>query len=183
MVNCNERDQRGDTRTEQREISHMTFNLTFQAMCGQNAKKKRKSLSIHMYGWHWPARQAQLLLAAFRITARVLRRGGAFVAKIFRGRDIDLLFAQVWCLSESAVKRGACSHRNEAPNDLNWIIHFGSHRQYESKQVMNSIRQRNHSIFCGRDIDLLFAQVFNKRNKHAFDLVLVNNCARKHTNI
>ena len=39
--------------------------------------------------------QAQLLLAAFRITARVLRRGGAFVAKIFRGRDIDLLFAQV----------------------------------------------------------------------------------------
>ena len=35
------------------------------------------------------------MLAAFRITARVLRRGGAFVAKIFRGRDIDLLFAQV----------------------------------------------------------------------------------------
>lgn len=35
--------------------------------------------------------QAQLLLAALTITTRVLRTGGTFVAKIFRGKDVSLL--------------------------------------------------------------------------------------------
>ncbi len=39
--------------------------------------------------------QAQLILAALLIATRVLRRGGALVAKVFRGRDISLLYAQV----------------------------------------------------------------------------------------
>jgi tRNA (cytidine32/guanosine34-2'-O)-methyltransferase len=39
--------------------------------------------------------QAQLLLAAFNITSHVLEVGGSFVAKIFRGKDMSLLVAQV----------------------------------------------------------------------------------------
>ena len=39
--------------------------------------------------------QAQLLLAALNITTNVLRVGGNFVAKIFRGRDVSLLYSQV----------------------------------------------------------------------------------------
>ena len=39
--------------------------------------------------------QAQLLLAALNITTHVLKRNGAFVAKIFRGKDISLLFMQL----------------------------------------------------------------------------------------
>lgn len=39
--------------------------------------------------------QAQLLLAALTITTHVLRPGGTFVAKIFRGADISLLYSQV----------------------------------------------------------------------------------------
>ncbi|RUS18445.1 FtsJ-like methyltransferase-domain-containing protein [Endogone sp. FLAS-F59071] len=39
--------------------------------------------------------QAQLLLAALNITTHVLRPGGTFVAKIFRGKDITLLYAQL----------------------------------------------------------------------------------------
>ena len=39
--------------------------------------------------------QAQLVLAALTIVTHVLAEGGAFVAKIFRGRDISLLYAQV----------------------------------------------------------------------------------------
>ncbi|KAI8051128.1 FtsJ-like methyltransferase-domain-containing protein [Syncephalis plumigaleata] len=39
--------------------------------------------------------QAQLLLAALNITTHVLREGGAFVAKIFRGKDMTLLNAQL----------------------------------------------------------------------------------------
>lgn len=42
--------------------------------------------------------QSQLLLAALNITTHVLRPGGTFVAKIFRGKDISLLYSQlkVW---------------------------------------------------------------------------------------
>ncbi|KAI8867538.1 FtsJ-domain-containing protein [Ramicandelaber brevisporus] len=39
--------------------------------------------------------QAQLLLAALNITTHVLRNGGTFIAKIFRGRDVGLLYAQL----------------------------------------------------------------------------------------
>ena len=39
--------------------------------------------------------QNQLLLSALSITARVLAKGGSFVAKIFRGRDVTLLYAQL----------------------------------------------------------------------------------------
>jgi 23S rRNA U2552 (ribose-2'-O)-methylase RlmE/FtsJ len=31
-------------------------------------------------------------MAAFNIAARLLNKGGVFVAKIFRGRDIGLLY-------------------------------------------------------------------------------------------
>ena len=36
--------------------------------------------------------QAQLLLAALNISTHVLRSGGTFVAKIFRGKDVSLLY-------------------------------------------------------------------------------------------
>lgn len=39
--------------------------------------------------------QSQLLHAALNLALQVLRPGGRFVAKIFRGRDVDLLFAQL----------------------------------------------------------------------------------------
>jgi len=39
--------------------------------------------------------QSQLLLAAVNITTHVLRFGGTFLAKIFRGKDISLLYCQM----------------------------------------------------------------------------------------
>ena len=39
--------------------------------------------------------QSQLLLAALNIATHVLAPSGTFVAKIFRGRDVTLLFAQL----------------------------------------------------------------------------------------
>lgn len=39
--------------------------------------------------------QSQLLLAALNITTHVLQPGGTFVAKIFRGREISLLYSQL----------------------------------------------------------------------------------------
>lgn len=39
--------------------------------------------------------QGQLLLAALNITTHVLKKGGNFVAKIFRGKDVSLLYSQL----------------------------------------------------------------------------------------
>lgn len=42
--------------------------------------------------------QSQLLLAALNLATCVLVPGGGFVAKIFRGRDVTVVFAQLRCL-------------------------------------------------------------------------------------
>jgi len=47
--------------------------------------------------------QAQLLLSAVQLAARLLTIGGTFVAKIFRGRDTDILFAQLQTLFKRVV--------------------------------------------------------------------------------
>ncbi|XP_063720964.1 tRNA (cytidine(32)/guanosine(34)-2'-O)-methyltransferase-like isoform X2 [Symsagittifera roscoffensis] len=39
--------------------------------------------------------QAQLVLAALNITTHILKEGGTFVAKVFRGKDIDILCKQL----------------------------------------------------------------------------------------
>jgi tRNA (cytidine32/guanosine34-2'-O)-methyltransferase len=47
--------------------------------------------------------QGQLLAAALNLALCVLRPGGKFVAKIFRGRNVDLLFAQLKLFFESVT--------------------------------------------------------------------------------
>ncbi|RDW85601.1 hypothetical protein BP5796_03926 [Coleophoma crateriformis] len=47
--------------------------------------------------------QSQLLFAALNLALCVLKPGGKFVAKIFRGRNVDLLFAQLKLFFERVV--------------------------------------------------------------------------------
>ncbi|ODQ66207.1 FtsJ-domain-containing protein [Nadsonia fulvescens var. elongata DSM 6958] len=47
--------------------------------------------------------QAQLILAALQLTTCLIRPGGSFVAKIFRGRDIDLMYSQLGFLFEKVT--------------------------------------------------------------------------------
>ena len=44
--------------------------------------------------------QSQLLFSALNLAIRVLKPGGKFVAKIFRGKDVDLIYAQLRCFFE-----------------------------------------------------------------------------------
>lgn len=47
--------------------------------------------------------QSQLLFAALNLALCVLRPGGKFVAKIFRGRNVDLLYSQLSIFFEQVV--------------------------------------------------------------------------------
>jgi tRNA (cytidine32/guanosine34-2'-O)-methyltransferase len=58
--------------------------------------------------------QAQLLLAALNITTNVLRIGGNFVAKIFRGRDVSLLYSQLRCFFREVTVAKPKSSRNSS---------------------------------------------------------------------
>ncbi|XP_050316407.1 putative tRNA (cytidine(32)/guanosine(34)-2'-O)-methyltransferase [Anthonomus grandis grandis] len=58
--------------------------------------------------------QAQLLLGAVHITCNVLKRGGTFIAKIFRGKDNDLLTNQLLMLFEEVHVAKPKSSRNSS---------------------------------------------------------------------
>ena len=56
--------------------------------------------------------QSQLLLAAINITTHVLATGGTFIAKIFRGRDVGLIYTQLKLLFESVICAKPTASRN-----------------------------------------------------------------------
>jgi tRNA (cytidine32/guanosine34-2'-O)-methyltransferase len=58
--------------------------------------------------------QAQLLLAALNITTHILKPNGTFVAKIFRGRDVSLLYSQMRCFFEEVSVAKPKSSRNSS---------------------------------------------------------------------
>lgn len=58
--------------------------------------------------------QGQLLLAALNITTHVLQPGGAFVAKIFRGKDADILFTQLQLFFDEVYCGKPASSRNSS---------------------------------------------------------------------
>ena len=45
--------------------------------------------------------QSQLLYSALNLALRILKPGGTFVAKVFRGKDVDLIYAQLKCFFTS----------------------------------------------------------------------------------
>jgi tRNA (cytidine32/guanosine34-2'-O)-methyltransferase len=47
--------------------------------------------------------QSQLLFAALNLTLCVLKPGGKFVAKIFRGKNVDILYAQLKIFFEKVI--------------------------------------------------------------------------------
>lgn len=58
--------------------------------------------------------QAQLLLAALAIVTAVLEQDGTFVAKIFRGKDISLLYSQLKIFFKNVMVVKPKSSRNSS---------------------------------------------------------------------
>lgn len=75
--------------------------------------------------------QSQLLLAAFNIAAHVLRPGGTFVAKIFRGKDSALLQAQLALFFPKVVIAKPRSSRNSSIEAFIVCQEFAPPKDYE----------------------------------------------------
>ncbi|KAL1429254.1 hypothetical protein MTO96_016469 [Rhipicephalus appendiculatus] len=58
--------------------------------------------------------QAELLLSALNITTHVLKTGGTYIAKIFRGKDVTLLYAQLKLFFEHVTVAKPRSSRNSS---------------------------------------------------------------------
>lgn len=65
--------------------------------------------------------QGQLLLGALHIAFNVLRDGGTFVAKIFRGKGSDLLVSQLEMLFEGVWIVKPSSSRNSSIGESNFV--------------------------------------------------------------
>ena len=77
--------------------------------------------------------QAQLLLAALNITTHVLKPGGDFVAKIFRGKDISLLFSQLRIFFDEVTVAKPRSSRNSRYGHKS-VLPLEA-RSFEKKQI------------------------------------------------
>ncbi|ORY00153.1 FtsJ-like methyltransferase-domain-containing protein [Clohesyomyces aquaticus] len=69
--------------------------------------------------------QSQLLWAALNLALCVLKPGGKFVAKIFRGKDVDLLFAQLRIMFE--IVRVAKPRSSRASSIEAFVVCEGFH--------------------------------------------------------
>eukprot|EP00771_Trimastix_marina_P003973 gnl/Trimastix_PCT/696.p1 GENE.gnl/Trimastix_PCT/696~~gnl/Trimastix_PCT/696.p1 ORF type:complete len:300 (+),score=100.75 gnl/Trimastix_PCT/696:68-967(+) len=68
--------------------------------------------------------QGQLILAALNIATHLLRPGGKFVAKIFRGKDISLLYAKLRLFFHDVVVSKPKSSRNSSIESFVVCQHF-----------------------------------------------------------
>ena len=75
--------------------------------------------------------QGQLLLAAFNITTHLLKPGGNFVAKIFRGKEVDLLWAQLSLFFKSVVIAKPSSSRTSSIESFVVCQHYSPPEGYE----------------------------------------------------
>jgi tRNA (cytidine32/guanosine34-2'-O)-methyltransferase len=96
--------------------------------------------------------QGQLLLAALNITTQVLRPGGSFVAKVFRGPDADILFAQLQCFFADVVCAKPASSRNSSLEAFVVCRNYQPPRDYEP-QLLTKFIEDGFSYVDGQSID------------------------------
>jgi len=76
--------------------------------------------------------QSQLLFAALNLALCVLRPGGKFVAKIFRGRNVDLLYAQLQIFFERVVVAKPRSSRASSVEAFIVCLNFSPPKGFEA---------------------------------------------------
>ncbi|EFC37069.1 predicted protein [Naegleria gruberi] len=106
--------------------------------------------------------QLQLILAALNITSHVLEEGGSFVSKIFRGKDITLLYSQcsifferVYCakpkssrnssLESFVVCKGFKLPKNYIPRMVDPLLDFQYNENNLNNENNNNLNENNEN--------------------------------------
>ncbi|CAA7389871.1 unnamed protein product [Spirodela intermedia] len=79
--------------------------------------------------------QAQLILAALTIVTHVLRVGGKFIAKIFRGKDTSLLYCQLKLFFSSVTFAKPKSSRNSSIEAFAVCENYSPPEQFNEKDL------------------------------------------------
>ncbi|OQR78468.1 putative ribosomal RNA methyltransferase 1-like [Tropilaelaps mercedesae] len=74
--------------------------------------------------------QGQLLVAALNITTHILKQGGNFVAKIFRGRDVTFLISRLSLFFERVVVAKPTSSRNSSIESFVVCLNYRPPKDY-----------------------------------------------------
>lgn len=90
--------------------------------------------------------QSQLLYSALNLTLGVLRPGGKFVAKIFRGRDVDLIYAQFRTVFE---KVSVAKPRSSRASSLEAFLVCEGFIPPASDDVLKGIEALKNPVFGG----------------------------------
>ena len=85
--------------------------------------------------------QGQLILAALNITTFCLKEGGTFVAKIFRGKDVTLLYAQLRIFFEFVTIAKPKSSRNSSIESFVVCQKFRMPQGYQPQMIPPMLMQ------------------------------------------
>ena len=89
--------------------------------------------------------QAQLLLSALQVAAFLLEPGGAFVSKIFRGRDVTLIYAQLKLFFDDVTVAKPRSSRNSSIESFVVCRGFNNPQDEFQSDFMRSLRRGSYT--------------------------------------
>ncbi|KAL7946562.1 FtsJ-like methyltransferase domain-containing protein [Trichoderma barbatum] len=126
--------------------------------------------------------QSQLLFAALNLALCVLRPGGKFVAKIFRGRNVDILYAQLKIFFEKVIVAKPRSSRASSVEAFIVCLNFrppaGFHASLEEPL---GVGQRLDRLVRERELQLpIVAEATMQSNRGTWDLSVKSTPATSH---
>ena len=106
--------------------------------------------------------QSELLLSAVNITTHILKRGGTFVAKIFRGKDVSLLWSQLKIFFKEVIITKPRSSRNSS------IEAFAVCRDYCPPEDYKPVL---FNTFLNEKCDKYFDELKSGSNRHIIPFI------------
>ena len=97
--------------------------------------------------------QAQLILAGLAVCAHILRPGGTYIAKVFRGKDVALLYAQLKMFFTQVTCAKPKSSRNSSVEAFVVCQDFRPPEGFDPKNLRVILEERARGLLAD-DVDL-----------------------------
>lgn len=126
--------------------------------------------------------QSQLLFAALNLALCVLKPGGKFVAKIFRGRNVDVLYAQLKILFEKVIVAKPRSSRASSVEAFIVCLNFRPPAGFQaSLEEPLGVGQRLDTLVREREMQLpIVAEATMQSERGTWDCSAVSTPATSH---